>query len=88
MTLTDTLIRSLKANGKIQKKSDGGGLYIHVSPTGGKFWRLAYRRPSDGKQDTLCFGSYDVVSLREAREKRGEAKTLLAKGIDPKEYQK
>ena len=40
MKLTDTLLRSLKASGQVQKKADGGGLYIHISPTGGKLWRM------------------------------------------------
>ncbi len=44
--LTDTKLRALRATGKIQKLADGGGLYIHVSPAGGKLWRLAYRFPA------------------------------------------
>jgi len=79
--LTDTFLRGLKATGQIQKKSDGGGLYIHVSPTGGRLWRLAYS--FDGKQKTLSLGAYPAVKLVEARQKRDEAKELLAKGIDP-----
>ena len=55
MKLTDTFLRSLKATGKVQKKSDGGGLYIHVSPSGGKLWRMAYS--FDGRQKTLSFGA-------------------------------
>ena len=51
MKLTDTLLRSLKATGQVQKKADGGGLYIHVSPSGGKLWRMAYS--FDGKQKTF-----------------------------------
>ncbi|GHU92108.1 hypothetical protein AGMMS49925_09480 [Deltaproteobacteria bacterium] len=43
MNLTDTHIRNLKAIDKVQKLSDGGGLYLHCAPTGGKLWRLAYR---------------------------------------------
>ena len=86
MKLTDTLLRSLKATGKVQKKSDGGGLYIHVSPKGGKLWRMAYS--FDSKQKTLSFGSYPSVSLKDARQKREEAKALLAKGIDPGAHKK
>ena len=40
--LTDTILRGLKATGQVQKKADGGGLYIHVSPSGGRLWRMAY----------------------------------------------
>lgn len=79
--LTDSKLRALKADGTIQKIADGGGLYIHVSPTGGKLWRVAYR--FEGKQKTLSLGSYPAVSLTEARERLREAKERLAKGIDP-----
>lgn len=81
MKLTDTYLRTLKANGKVQKYSDGGGLYLHVSPTGGKLWRMGYR--FEGKQKTLSFGKYPAVSLKDARNRRDEAKDLLAAGIDP-----
>ena len=80
MKLSDVFLRGVKADGKVQKYSDGGGLYLHVSPTGGKLWRIAYR--FDGKQRTLSLGVYPAVSLKDARQKREEAKELLAKGID------
>lgn len=86
MKLTDTLLRSLKATGQVQKKADGGGLYIHVSPSGGKLWRMAYS--FDGKQKTLSFGAYPAVSLKDARQKREEAKEQLAKGVDPGQQKK
>ena len=63
------------------KRSDGGGLHLLVSPTGGKLWRWAYR--FDGKQKTLAFGAYPAVSLADARQKRESAKKLLASGVDP-----
>ena len=69
--LTDTFLRGLKATGQVQKKADGGGLYIRVSPTGGKLWRMAYS--FDGKQKTLSFGAYPAVSLKDARQKRESA---------------
>lgn len=81
MKLTDTFLRALKPTGSIQKKADGGGLYIHVDPNGGKYWRLAYR--FEGKQKTMAMGVYPTVSLREARRRRDEVKELLAHGIDP-----
>ena len=81
MKLTDTFLRGLKGTGSIQKYSDGGGLYLHVSSAGGKLWRMAYR--FEGKQKTLSFGAYPAVSLKDARCKREEAKSLLAADIDP-----
>ena len=81
MKLTDTSVRGIKATGKAKKLSDGGGLYLHVSPVGGKHWRMGYR--FDGRQKTLSFGAYPAVSLKDARRKRDEAKELLAHGIDP-----
>ena len=86
MSLTDRTIQSLKATGKVQKHFDGGGLYVHVSPVGGKLWRLAYR--FGGKSKLLSFGAYPAVSLKMARDNREEAKTFLAKGIDPGEHKK
>jgi hypothetical protein len=86
MNLTDTHIRNLKASGKVQKLSDGGGLYLHCAPTGGKLWRMAYR--FNGKQKLLSFGAYPAVSLKDARARRDEAKELLAKDIDPGEEKK
>ena len=65
MKLTDTFLRGLKATGKVQKHSDGGGLYLHVSPTGGKLWRMGYR--CEGKQKTLSFGAYPAIKLTDAR---------------------
>ena len=86
MPLTDRAIANLKATGKIHKHFDGGGLYVHVSPSGGKLRRLAYR--FGGKEKLLSFGSYPAITLKRAREKREEAKTLLAEGIDPGEHKK
>lgn len=76
--LTDTKLKALKPTGKVQKLSDGGGLYIHVSPAGGKLWRLFYR--FDGKQKTLALGKYPDISLADARKLRDEARVLLAQG--------
>ncbi len=86
MKLTDAKLRALKPTGKTQKISDGGGLYIHLSPAGGKLWRLFYR--FDGKQKTLALGKYPAVSLVEARKRRDEARELLGQGIDPGEKKK
>lgn len=86
MKLTDAKLRALKPAGKTQKLSDGGGLYVHLSPAGGKLWRLFYRFA--GKQKTLALGKYPEVSLLEARKRRDEARELLAQGVDPGEKKK
>lgn len=79
--LTDTKIRKAKPTEKPYKLSDSGGLFLLVNPTGSKLWRLAYR--FDGKQKTLSFGAYPVVTLAEARERTKSAKAELANGVDP-----
>lgn len=83
MPLTDTAVRTAKplATGKTAKLSDGGGMYLEVTPAGSRRWRLSYR--FDGKQKLLSLGLYPSVTLKEAREAREEAKRLLAQGIDP-----
>ena len=86
MPLTDVFIRSLKPLEKPYKHFDGGGLYIHVAPTGSKLWRMSYRFAGKGK--LLSFGEYPTVSLKDARERREEAKKLLAQGIDPSVWKK
>jgi integrase len=80
MALTDIASRKAKPSGKPYKLSDEKGLYLLVNQTG-KYWRLDYRFA--GKRKTLAVGVYDEVSLREARERRDNARRLLAKGIDP-----
>ena len=84
--LTDRAIINLKPTGKASKHFDGGGLLLFHSPTGGKLWRLVYR--FEGKEKLLSFGQFPAVSLKLAREKRDEAKELLARGVDPGELKK
>ena len=86
MTLTDTGIRSAKPQEKSKKLYDERGLYIEVSPAGGKWWRLKYRIA--GKEKRLSLGTYPDVSLKEARDRRDEARKLLADGIDPSKHRK
>ena len=81
MTLTDIKIRNTKVPGKY---SDGHGLHIQVAPTGGKYWRYAYR--FGGRQKTLALGTYPDTSLTNARERHQEARRRLAEGIDPSAY--
>lgn len=81
MPLTDTKIRTFKISDKPVKLADGGGLYLHCSNTGRKYWRLAYS--FDNKAKSLSLGEYPGITLQRAREKRMEAKRLLDEGIDP-----
>jgi Arm DNA-binding domain len=74
----DTYFRHLKPSEKDYKQSDGGGLFMLVTTTGSKLWRLGYRL--DGKQKLLALGQYPVTSLADARIKRDNAKKLLAEG--------
>ena len=84
--LTDTKVRTVKPKEKPQKLYDGGGLFLLVTPTGGKLWNLKYR--FDGKEKKISFGAYPDISLAEARQKRDQAKALLANGIDPSDTRK
>ena len=86
MTLTDTKIRNTMPGKRPKKFFDERGLYLEVSPAGGKWWRLKYR--FDGKEKRLSLGVYPDVSLKDARDRRDEARKLLANGIDPSEYRK
>jgi hypothetical protein len=81
MSLTDAKVRSLKTRKAQYKVSDSEGMYLLVSPSGGKLWRLAYR--FHGKQKSLALGKYPQTSLLEARHARDEAKRLISKGADP-----
>lgn len=79
--LTDTAIRQAKGNGQVQRLWDERGMYLEVTPPGGKCWRFKYR--FNGKEKRLGLGKYPEVGLKEARERREEARKLLASGIDP-----
>lgn len=81
MPLTHTAITKAKPTGKTQRLFDGGGLYLEVSPKGGKWWRLKYRH--GGKEKRLSLGTFPDTSLAEARERRDAARKLLGSGIDP-----
>jgi integrase len=84
--LTDTAIRNLKPKEAAYKVSDGGGMYLLVSPKGGKWWRYKYR--FEGDEKCLSLGVYPDISLKDARGLRDEARKLLAKGTDPSENRK
>ena len=86
MPLTDTKIRTIKPAEKPRKLFDGGGLFLLVTPTGGKLWRLKYR--FGGVEKLLAIGAYPQISLAEARQKRDQASALMLNGIDPNEVKK
>lgn len=86
MPLTDVAVRTAKPKEKPYKLADERGLFLLVNPSGSKYWRLKFR--VDGKEKLLSFGTYPDVSLREARERRDEAKKLMAAGVDPAENRK
>lgn len=86
MPLTDTTIRTAKSAEKPRRLFDGGGLYLEVSPAGGKLWRLKYRH--GGKEKRLALGTYPATGLKDARDKRDAARKLLAADVDPAEHRK
>ena len=86
MPLTAIAIQKAKIGDKTVRLFDGGGLYLELTPTGGKWWRLKYR--FDGKEKRLSLGVYPEVSLRLARTRRDDTRKLLAEGIDPSENRK
>ncbi|MTC60091.1 Putative prophage CPS-53 integrase [Providencia rustigianii] len=73
--------RASKPKDKAYKLSDGGGMYLEVTPNGSKYWRMKYRYA--GKEKRLALGVYPSISLAQARAKREEAKRILALGDDP-----
>jgi integrase len=94
MSLTDTAIRNAKpkitpsgsVTTKPYKMGDAGGLYLEVAPSGGKWWRFKYR--FEGKEKRVSLGVYPDVSLKDARQRRDEARKLVAAGVDPGENRK
>lgn len=79
--LTDTEIRRSKPRAAAYRMTDGRGLYLQVTPAGGKLWRWKYRHA--GKEKLMSFGQYPDVPLVSARERHAAARRLLADGVDP-----
>lgn len=79
--LTDIKIKAAKPSDKPLKLFDGGGLFLLITPSGGKLWRLKYR--FGGTEKLLTLGTYPQTTLTEARQRRTEARSLLDQGIDP-----
>lgn len=81
MALSDAAIKNAKPGTKPIKLADEKGLYLLISPAGGKWWRFKFR--FDGKEKLLSLGTYPEVSLKDARQRRDDDRKLLANGIDP-----
>lgn len=86
MALTQVAINNAKAQDKVYRLYDEKGLYLEVTPPGGKLWRLKYR--FGGKEKRLSIGPYTEISLKQAREARNAARTQLASGVDPSSHKK
>jgi integrase len=81
MALTALEVSKSKAADKPQRLADGGNMYLLVQPNGAKYWRMDYRLA--GKRKTLAIGVYPDMSLAEARDRREQARKLIANGVDP-----
>ncbi|MDO9585462.1 MAG: integrase arm-type DNA-binding domain-containing protein [Syntrophales bacterium] len=79
--LTDMKVQKAKSKDKPISLFDGGGLYLLITPSGGKLWRFKYR--FNNKEKKLAFGSYPEISLQDARQRREDARRLLANDVDP-----
>lgn len=88
MALTTTAIRNAKSTDRAYKLYDVAGLFIQITPSGGKWWRFKYR--FDGKEKLLSLGTYPEISLSEARQRRDDARKLLAQDppINPSDVRK
>jgi len=81
VALTDTAARTAKPREKLYRMADAAGLCLEVTPSGSKLWRFRYR--FGGKAKMMGLGAYPTVTLAKARERREDARRLLANGIDP-----
>jgi hypothetical protein len=81
--LTEARIRTFKPGEKSVRLSDDRGLYLEVTPNGGRWWRLRYR--FGGKEKLISLGTYPDTGLKAARERRDAARKLLETGVDPSE---
>jgi hypothetical protein len=81
MALSDTEIKRAKARDRAYRISDGSGLFLWVTPPGGKLWRWGY--VFEGKEKLMTFGKYPDVPLALARSRHAEARRLMATGTDP-----
>jgi len=84
--LTNTQIQNCKPQGKTVKLFDERGLYLEVTPTGNRWWRFKYQ--FGGKEKRISLGVFPDVGLKDARDRRDEARKQVAAGIDPSELRK
>ena len=81
MPLSDTTVRTAKPSDKAQKLFDGNGLFLFISKTGAKSWRMKYR--IQGREKLMTLGTYPALSLKAAREACIDARRTLQSGTDP-----
>ncbi len=81
MALTDVAVKKAEPKERPYKLSDSGGLYLYVAPTGSKSWRMKFRLHD--KEKLLTFGPYPTINLKQARDKRDEARAQLREHVDP-----
>ena len=87
MALTDTALKALRPRDRDYKVADEKGLYVQVTPAGGKLWKVKFRNQA-GQEKKLSLGPYPEISLKDARALRDEARKLVALGIDPAEQKR
>src|SRR5277367_1274574 len=85
-SLSDAKVRNAKSRTKPYKIADGEGLFLLIMPAGSKYWRLKYFFA--GKEKLLALGVYPEINLAEARERRAQARKVLAAGNDPGDVKK
>ncbi len=81
MPLNDAICKNAKPSEKPRKLGDAHGLYLKVMPNGSKYWQWKYRYL--GKEKLLSFGTYPLITLLDARQRRDIARKQLADGLDP-----
>ncbi len=86
MPLTEIAIRQAKPGPKAKRLSDSGGLYLEIAPSGAKLWRWKFRFA--GKERRLALGTYPATGLKDARQRRDEARGRLEAGIDPSAHRR
>lgn len=79
--LSDAKVRNARPRETEYRLFDGGGLFLLVTTSGGKYWHFKYR--FEGKEKRISFGPYPEIPLDEARAKRAEARRQIVNGIDP-----
>jgi hypothetical protein len=84
--LSDAEIKTARHEANLFRLYDGDGLYLHITPSGGKWWRFKYR--FNRKKKSLALGTYPETGLEDARRNRDAAKELLLQGFDPSAIRK